>query len=142
MTVNLMNTGPGAFNIGEVGTLTAFQSQVTKISVKPKVSQGDAIPVLSGETVPGDREESFTIAGSILQDFGVAGPAVSISEWTFTNRGKTFPFEFIPDNAAAKKITGTLQVEATEIGGDVKKKNQADFEFLIIGDPVIAALAP
>ena len=70
---------------------------------------------------------------------GVGG--TSISEWTYTNRGQTFPFEFVPANSGDKKITGELTVEATDIGGDVGKRATSSFEFVCNGAPAITAAA-
>lgn len=134
MAVNTITMGPGKFTIGDVAALTTFDSQVRAIRLVPSVDNGDPIDVLSGEQVAGDRSESFTIEGTMLQDFG---STASRTEWLFEHRGETHSFEFVPSTAAGKKITGQLQVEAIEIGGDVKTKPESDFEFNVIGVPVI-----
>ncbi|MFT3876194.1 MAG: hypothetical protein QM708_07220 [Propioniciclava sp.] len=140
MTVYQTELGPGVLDIGPVGTLTSFASQVTKCTLTPKHDEEDDIPVLSGEVVAGDLTTSWTLEGEILQDFGTQS-AKSLSEWTLTNNGKTFPFTFTPNSGGSKKLTGQLQVRATNIGGDVKKRNRADFTFKVIGDPLIAVIA-
>lgn len=140
MTVYQTELGPGVLDIGETGTLTSFASQVTKCTLIPKHDEEDDLVVLSGETVAGDLTTSWTLEGELLQDFGTAA-AKSLSEWTMTNNGKTFPFTFTPNTTGTKKLTGTLQVRATQIGGDVKKRNRSDFAFKVIGDPTITALA-
>lgn len=137
MTVYQTELGPGVLDLGAAGTLTSFASQVTKCALVPKHDEEDDIPVLSGEVVAGDLTTSWTLEGELLQDFGTAK---SLSEWTMTNNGKTFPFTFTPKKTGSKKVTGNVQVRATQIGGDVKKRNRADFTFKVIGDPVITAL--
>ena len=137
MAVNQMILGPGALNIGAEGSITSLASQVTKCELVPDADTGDDIPVLSGEVVAGDLEETWTLKGEFLQDFGVADK--SISEWTFTNRGKVFPFTFTPRVDGKRAIRGRLRVMATNIGGDVKKNNSAKFEFSIVGDPELIA---
>lgn len=140
MTVHQTELGPGVLDVGEVGTLTSFAAQLTKCALVPKHDEEDDIPVLSGETVAGSLTTSWTIEGELLQDFGTAA-APSLSEWTLTNNGKTFPFTFTPnDDTGTKKLTGTLQVRATQIGGDVKKRNRSDLAFKVIGTPAIVAL--
>lgn len=140
MAVNTLTMGPGSLTIGDVGDLQAFQSQITNARLVPNVDQGDALNVLSGESVPGDRDESWTLAGTIVQDLGagIAG-ADSLVEWLFVNRGTTLPFIFVPNTAAGRQVSGSLTVEAVEIGGDVKSKPTSDFEFQVSGDPVIEA---
>lgn len=138
MAVNIITVGPGTLTVGAAGALTVFSSQVTSCKLVPSVDQGDSIRVLSGEQVAGERTESWTLEGSLLQDFGSAG---SRTEWLFTNRGTTQVFEFVPATAAGKKITGSLVVEAIEIGGDVDAKPTSDFTWVLVGNPVIAAAA-
>lgn len=135
MAVQTVTVGPGTLDIGETGALTSLAPQVTSCKLVPSVDREDPIPVLSGETVSGDRTESWTLEGEFLQDFGLGD--LRLTEWTFTNRGKTFPFEYRPNNAGDKVIRGRITVEATDIGGDVKKKARAEFEWEVL-DPEIA----
>lgn len=138
MAVETITVGAGQLTIGALTDLTNFSSQTTSVKLVPDVDQDDPIKVLSGESVAGDRTESFTLEGSILQDFGSADAK---TEWLFTHRGETHAFEFVPNTSKGKKITGSLVVEAVEIGGDVGTKPTSDFEFTVIGEPVIEAIA-
>lgn len=138
MPVQTVTVGPGLLNIGEAGDLKALASQVTSATLTPSVDREDPIPVLSGETVAGDRTESWTLNGEFLQDFGYGD--LRLSEYCFTNRGKSMPFEYVPNNEGDKKIVGTLTVEAINIGGDVKTKGRAEFEWEVL-DPEIADIA-
>ena len=137
MAVKTLTIGPGKLSIGSDALIQQFESQVTGVKLVPNVETEDAINVLSGEQVAGDRSESFTLEGSMLQDFGDTN---SKTEWLFNHRGEEHPFSFQPNNTKAKKITGTLVVEAIEIGGDARTKAQSDFEFQVIGAPVIATV--
>ena len=138
MAVKILTVGPGKLSIGSDALIQQFESQVTSVKLVPNTETEDAINVLSGEQVAGDRSESFTLEGSMLQDFGDAN---SRTEWLFSHRGEEHPFSFQPNNSKGKKITGTLVVEAIEIGGDARTKAQSDFEFQVIGAPVIATVA-
>ena len=132
MTVNTITVGPGTLTLGETGTLSTLSSQVTACRLVPNVENEDPIDVLSGEQAPGDRSESWTLAGTLLQDLGAVD---STTEFLFTNRGTQMPFEFVPSTAAGKKITGTVVPEAIEMGGDAKTKPTSDFEWQIVGEP-------
>lgn len=138
MAVETITVGAGQLTIGAASDLTNFSSQTTSVKLVPSVDQGDAIAVLSGESVAGDRTESFNLEGTILQDLGATE---SKTEWLFEHRGETHAFEFVPNTAKGKKITGSLVVEAVEIGGDVGTKPTSDFEFLVIGEPVLGTVA-
>lgn len=130
MTIKRTVLGNGTLiiDVGEVGAMP-FQEQVTNLKLIPKVKTGDPVKVLSGSTAGGEREESWELKGKILPDFGETG---SIQEWCFTNRGKDLDFEFVPRTDLTKKLTGTLTVEAVEIGGDVGKADPIDFTFVVL----------
>lgn len=136
MPVNTMTIGPGKLSIGADTALQNFESQVTACTLKPKVDNEDPIPVLSGEQAPGDRSESWTLEGELLQDFGSTKSTV---EWLFAHRGETHPFTFVPSTAAGKSIKGQLVVEAVDIGGEARKKPTSEFEFVVIGSPTFAS---
>jgi hypothetical protein len=135
MTIKSYTLGPGALTIGADTGLTVFSSQVTSCKLTPKVDVGDPINVLSGEQVPGDRDESFTLDGTLLQDFGVTA---STTEWLFEHRGELQDFVFTPNTANGREVTGQLTVEAIDVGGDVKTKPTSDFSFTLNGAPVFA----
>lgn len=139
MAVDPITVGPGTLTIGATLDLVSFSSKVTSCRVVPNVNTGDPINVLSGEQVAGDRDESFTLAGTFVQDFGITD---STTEWLFENRGSELPFVFVPNTARGRQVSGTLTVEAIEIGGDVKTKPTSDFEFTLSGPPVIGAIVP
>jgi hypothetical protein len=136
MVVNYISVGPGTLSIGATGSLTDFSAQVTSVKLTPSVDNGDPLTVLSGEQIPGDRTESFTLDGTFVQDYGSA--TGTTTEYLFTHRGETQDFEFIPSNAQiAKTITGKLVVEAIDIGGDAGTTPTSDFSFVVVGAPVL-----
>lgn len=138
MATNAIAVGPGTFTIGAELLLTNFAGQVTSLKVVPSVDYDDDINVLDGGTVTGDRKESWTVSGTLLQDFGSTD---SKTEFLFEHRGEAMPFVFTPNSSMGKEIRGSLVVEAIEIGGDVKTKPTSDFEFKMVGAPVISAAA-
>lgn len=137
MTIHKTTTGPGKFVIGETASLTTFDSQVLSITLEPDVSKGDSKTVLSGEVAPGDRTEAWKLSGSLLSDFGAEG---SLVEFCFTKRGTQQPFKFTPSTASGKEISGVLTIEAVAIGGDVGETPEPDFEFDVVGEPILAAI--
>lgn len=138
MTVDAITIGAGTLTLGETGSLTQLESQVTACRLVPNVTTGDAINVLSGEQAPGDRSESFSLKGTLLQDFGRA-TGEDITAWCFANRGVSMPFEFVPSTSRGKSVSGTVTVEAIDIGGDAKTKPTSDFEWQITGAPTITS---
>lgn len=141
MTVDTITIGAGTLALGETGTLTNLESQVTSCRLVPNVENGDPTNVLSGEQAPGDRSENFTLKGTILQDFGrdTTGGGTDITAWLYEHRGETMPFTFTPNTSRGKSVSGDVTVEAIEIGGDAKTKPTSDFEWQIVGAPTIDA---
>lgn len=126
MTTTINRLGPGTLSFGESASLFAFEQQVTKCEIVPKVTTGSATLVLDGTAVPGKRTEACSIKGTILQDLGADK---SIVEWTWKMRGKTVPFEFIPAKKGAKAVRGQCTIEAVGIGGETGDDLTTDFEF-------------
>lgn len=138
MTIKTTKVGPGTLTIGATGSLTEFSSQAKNARVVPDVETSDPFYVLSGEQAEGDRTESWQLAGTLVQDFGQDD---STTEWLFEHRGERHPFTYTPNSSTGKQITGELIVEAIEIGGDANTKPTSDFEFVVIGQPVIGTVA-
>lgn len=134
MPVNALTMGAGVLTIGAVDALTNLSSQTSSVRLIPSVDKGDARLMLSGESISGDRTETWSLEGTLTQDLGAI---TSTTEWLFEHRGETHVFEFVPSTAKGKRITGTLEVEAIEIGGDVGTKPESDFAFALVGSPVI-----
>lgn len=135
MTTTL-TVGPGSLVFGSPGSEKA--AQITKCSVVPSVEKEDDIPVLSGQTVAGERTYTYVLTGEWLQDITTSG----ISTWSWTNEGMQLPFVYIPNDATERAISGDVIIDSTTIGGDVKKKALAEFEFSCVGKPAIGDVGP
>lgn len=127
--------GPGLLSIGEEGTLREFSQQVKAAAIKFDSDKDDDTPVLSGDTIAGEKHYTAKLTGTVLQDLIVDG----LVGWTWAQKGKQFPFQFVPDKAGSMKVTGTVTVDPLDLGGDVKKKNESEFEWDIVGDPAMSA---
>lgn len=120
--------GPGTLTFGEVGDLAEFSAQLRSCTITPEIDEGDPLPVLSGDE-QADDDESFTVAGSILQDYDLD----SLLVWAHVNANTTVPFMFQPDNDKKLAVKGQVKVRRIAIGGDVKARNESDFEFPGVG---------
>ncbi|QTF71763.1 hypothetical protein [Arthrobacter woluwensis] len=137
MPIKSSKLGPGRLTLGAVGTTQEFASQLRSCKLEPSVDTSDPIPVLSGEELPGDDTLTYVLSGSILDDYTMTGLAV----WSKTNAGKTLPFEFVPNTADKLMAKGNVVVQPIAIGGDVKERNENDFEFRGVGDWTYSATA-
>lgn len=138
MTVESYTVGPGSLIFGAPGDPEEMAAQITKASVVPKVDTGEDTPVLSGEVAPGERTYTWTLSGEFLQDLADDG----ITTWSYDNAGVTLPFVYIPNAAKARSVSGSVIVDPTTIGGDVKTKAKSDFEFSVVGTPAIGDVGP
>lgn len=132
--------GPGTLNLG-AGPL-AVSAQVASCQVTPSenVSEGEVIPVLSGDELREDDEVTYTfvLSGNVVQDIDAAG----FVAYTWENKGEEHAFTFIPSTAEGRKVTGTCRIVPVVIGGEVKKRNRSDFSFRCVGDdPVLGDVA-
>jgi hypothetical protein len=133
MPIQSYTVGPGSLVFGDPGTPEEMAAQITKCSVVPSVDVGDDTPVLSGEVDPGERTYTYVLSGEFLQDITETG----ISTWTYENAGVALPFIYVPNDAKARHISGTVIVDPTTIGGDVKTKAKSEFEFGVVGTPAL-----
>lgn len=131
--------GPGTLKLGETGTETDFSCQITNAVVAWSDETGDTIAVLCGDEEPGDTTWSATLSGTMYQDPGTTTEA-GLVEWTWANKGLTFPAVFIPSTDAGKQVTGTLVVKPLDFGGEVKTSPTSDFEWAFVGEPVLGAV--
>lgn len=125
MAIKSQQLGPGSLKLGETASEREISAQLTKTELTPSVEEGDLIPVLSGEEIEEAEVETWTLGGSLLQDY----EAESLELYLYANRGQWQPFTFTPNSVAATIWAGEVKLQAVKVGGDVKKRNQSDFEF-------------
>lgn len=138
MAIKSSKLGPGALTFGEVASPTEFGSQLRSCSLTPETEEEDPIAVLSGEELAGDEEYTWVLGGAILDDY----TAGSLAEWANENKGTELPFEFIPNaDTGMLSVKGTAKIRPIAIGGDVKTRNENDFEFKVVGQPTFGEAA-
>ncbi|MFC8387049.1 hypothetical protein [Nocardia sp. NPDC057272] len=132
MPVQSYKVGPGTLELGEVGTPTDFSCQFTDIALEPSKDSEDAMNVLCGDQIPGDVTYAWTLKGTLVQSLEDTG----ITLYTLANQGKTVPFRFIP-KTGANGFSGSVVIDPTKIGGPVRATAVADFEWSVVGNPVL-----
>lgn len=123
-------TGTPEVTITPAGGESDWSCQVTSATVEWSDDTEDDLNVLCGDTEPGETTWTATIGGSLVTDPDGA-------QWTWDNKGKKVSCLFIPSNAAAKQVVGTVVVKPLPFGGDVKTTATADFSFPYVGEPVM-----
>lgn len=125
--------GPGQLTIGETGTQREWGGQTSKTVLTSETNSEDSIPVLDGSNIDGEDTTTYSLTGTVFQDYD----AESLVVWTHENKGKTLPFVFEPITGGIS-ISGLVKIRPLDIGGDVKKKNTSDFDWPLLGEPTFA----
>lgn len=137
MPATTVKLGPGTLTIGAVASAVDFTCQVIGARVDWSVNADDPVEVLCGETVAGDRTYTAALTGSIYQDLG---DAAGIVAYSWAHKGEEVPFTFIPSTVVGDTVTGNLILDPVSVGGDdVGARMTSDFEWAIVGEPVLGA---
>jgi hypothetical protein len=121
------------------GTLTldalAFASQATNVTLEPDTdTEGEALEVLSGETVEEEEVYTWSLEVEAVQDFD--DPAGFI-KFCKDNAGEVVPFTWTPTGAAGGvAYSGSVKVRPVRIGGDVNKRLSTPASFPVVGSLV------
>jgi hypothetical protein len=136
MAVNTTRFGPGTFTIGTAPG-TDYSCQVQSMGLVVNKDEGDPITTLCGDGVPGSIGYDYTLDGTVLQDLAASSGLI---EYTWTNKGQTVPFEFVPATSAATEVAGNLIVDPLPIGtsdGEYGDVLTSGFSFSVVGEPTI-----
>jgi len=134
MTVKSYKVGPGTLTVGTAGTAKDFTAQVTEMAVEWSEDVEDGLPTLDGGELDGAANYTAVLTGTVVQDISDGG----MVEWTWTNKGKLFPFTYTPSTEVGAAFAGVVRVRPLNVGGEVKSKPTADLEWTCIGEPTVS----
>ena len=117
--------GPGSLKIGDTGSEHDFSADVTNTALEPSTDTEDPDNFLDGHSEGGSQTESWTLTGSVKEDFSMNGLQV----WCNQHSGEELPFTFIPNTSGTVQWKDKVTIASIQIGGDVKSKNANDFSF-------------
>lgn len=125
--------GPGTL---ELGTLTGAGCQMSNVRLVPDHEDEDGTPTLCDPEPAPELKTTWTLQGTAIQDFEL--PATTgFVEYCRANNGVEVDFKWVPNSNVGSTTpldySGTCQVRAVEIGGDVSVQNTTDFEFPVVG---------
>lgn len=118
----------------------AFQTQASNVRlVPPDQPSGDDVgEVLSGDPLPPESEEPWTMAITAIQDFTDVAGFVNTS---WVSQGEKVPYSWTP-HEGGPTYSGTVTVWPVEVGGDVNKRLTSDAEWTLGEKPVRAEATP
>lgn len=139
MPVKSQVLGPGTLKLGVAGAFDV-SAQVTDMGIEwtESVTAGEVIDVLTGDQLKDEDAVSYAAAlvGNLVQDFDTAG----VVEYTWTNKGEVVDFEFIPNTALGRPVTGEVRIIPIKLGGAAKKRNRSDISWACPTDPELGAV--
>ena len=111
--------------IGGTGSEHDFSADVINTALEPSTDTEDPDNFLDGHSEGGSQTESWTLTGSVKEDFSMDGLQV----WCNQHSGDELPFTFIPNTSGTVQWKGKVTIASIQVGGDVKSKNANDFSF-------------
>lgn len=123
--------GPGSLLLGEDTNEMEISQQVKALTVSWDKDKEDDDNVLSGNTIAGEATYTAKVTGTVNQDLVADG----FLAMTWNEKGAVKPFKYIPNEDRDATITGKLVLDPLDIGGEVKSRATAEFEFDCEGEP-------
>lgn len=120
--------GPGTLTIGS----TDYGAQISNVRLVPSNDSTDGTPTLGDPTPAPILETSWELSGTAIQDWEATADSGFV-EYCRANNNTVVAFEWVPNSGLTAKYTGTCQIQAVEIGGDVATQITTDFTFPVVG---------
>jgi hypothetical protein len=143
MPLTGISLGPGelTLTIGDApGTPLEVSCLVEAFTVSWNKTKVDDTPRLCGDVLVGKTTYDAVAKGTFDQDLD--DPA-GLLYATWTHKGTTAAFVYVPNTAAGTQVSGTLVLDPLDVGGSVDDDNlQSDFEWACVGEPVLAEVVP
>jgi hypothetical protein len=120
------------------GTLTldetSFATQATNVTLTPThEDDGAAVEVLDGSELPAAKKRRNTLAIDAVQDFDDPDGFIA---FTWTNDITDVAFSWTP-GPESPTYSGTVQILALEVGGDVGSRLTTSASWEVVGDVVV-----
>lgn len=125
MADKIRTLGPGSLVIGTDDDSYKFDVDCTSVELAPSNSSEDPDTYLDGHEEGGALTTTWTLSGSIGEDYSMGGAQV----WCLNHTGEEKAAKFIPNTKGSLQLDMKVTVAPIAFGGDVKTKNKKDFEF-------------
>lgn len=131
MTVTDSRQGPGTLSLG---TLTGAGCQMSNVRLTPAFDETEGTATLCDPDPAPLSETSWTLEGTAIQDYE-NDATTGFVEFCRVNDGNTVTFDWVPNSNYGVTYSGSCQIRAVQIGGDIKVQATTDFSFPVIGEP-------
>ena len=131
--------GPGVLELG--ATPNDYAMQVANVRLEPAHEESEQRGTLGKPERPATVKTKWNLVGTLVQDWELDDPDGAL-EYLRIHNLEEVPFTWVPSDTHGKQYTGTVQLRAVVIGGDIDVETTADFSFPVIGDPVRGTCRP
>jgi hypothetical protein len=143
MTITESKLKTGKLTLGGTGEPVTggvdFACQATNVRIVPTFNdESDAVETLCGDKLAAFTTTDWALQGTSIQDFDDPDGFI---KYTWDNNLTETAFSWQP-NTGATVFSGTVQIRALEVGGDVNSRITTDFDWPITGDPEATWPAP
>lgn len=135
MPITDSRQGVGVLRLGTVD----FAAQISNVRLVPSHNSEDGTKTLGIPNPAPLVSTSYALQGSAIQDWE---DTAGFLNYTWQNNNTEVPFTWTPNNAKHVTYTGTCQVLAIEVGGEIDAQTTSDFEFAVVGTPTRSETAP
>lgn len=125
------------------GTLTLggvdHSCQPINVRITPGYNEeGDRVETLCGDTLSPDTTRNDTLNITAVQDF--TDPAGLIA-YSWEHDLEKVPFVWMPTGAGGMGYSGTVEIRAIEVGGDIAKRNTSEVAWAVDGAATVIPAA-
>lgn len=125
--------GPGTLKIGPTATGLAVEANTIGCTLKTNVNSEDPVTYLSGDQEPGATTFDSELTGELATD--VQDGAASLFDMSWTSKGETVEFTFVPNTADGATAAGSLMITPLDFGGEkFGDTMKSEFTWPIVGD--------
>lgn len=111
-----------------------FACQATNVRVVPSFNdEGEPAETLCGDKLSASTTSTWNLQGTSIQDFD---SPTGFVKYTWEHNLENIAFSWQP-NENETIVSGTVQIRAVEMGGDVNTRITTDFDWPLQGDPTV-----
>lgn len=133
MPANTTRLGPGTLTLGGTDTPADYSCQLANGVIAMDKDTSDPKRALCGDTIRGKVTYTYTFSGSAYQDIGIPE---GLWWYCWNHRGEEVEFDYMPNNEALARATGTLVCDPLDFGSDddYGEVMESEFEMDIVGE--------
>ncbi len=129
MPTSKYSVGPGKLTIGDTGL--DLTCQVKSATVEWDEDAGDTEYTLCEDPIVAEAEYTASLSATIIQDLSSGG----VIDFTWKNKGKTYPIVYIPKTSEGAVIEGKVRITPISVGGEARQRAESDVTWQFVDEP-------